>query len=120
MRPVRQLPLKIERKLERDAHTHPRTGPNNMVLPARDVRKAFLAPLAQRDHPKKLTPVQLKALVEHIRRKARMPGAPRERGGWHSVAEEFFGRRILREDIRAAIEEADAKGKSGRPPKSGR
>jgi hypothetical protein len=122
MRPVRQLPLKIERKLEkrRDAHTHPRTGPHNKALPAGDVRKASLAPPARREHPKKLTPAQHKALVAHIRKKARMPGAPKGREGWQDVAEEFFERRILREDVRAAIEEAGVKGKSGRPPKSGR
>jgi hypothetical protein len=121
MRPLRQLPLKIERKLEkrRDAHTYPRTGPNNKALPG-DVSKASLAPPAQSDHPKKLTPVQYKELVEHIRNKAGTSGAPRGREGWQRVAEELFGRRILREDTRAAIEEADAKGKSGRPPKSGR
>jgi hypothetical protein len=89
------------------------------AAPAGDVTKPSLAPRAQRDRPKKLTPVQRKTLVAHIRKKARMPGAPRGREVWQNVAEEFLGRRILREDVRAAIEEAGAKGKSGRPPKSG-
>ena len=122
MRPAGQLPLKIERKLEerRDAYTYPRTGPNNKVLPAGDVRKAALAPPARREHPKKLTPVQHKELVAHIRKKARTAGAPGGREGWQVVAEEHFRRRILRKDVRAAIEEADVKGKSGRPSKSGR
>jgi hypothetical protein len=121
MRPVGQLPVKIERKLEkrRDAHSHPRPGPKREALLA-ETGKASLAPPAKLDRPKKLAPAQHKALAAHIRRKARTPGAPTERGGWQVVANEYVGRPVLREDVRAAIEEADAKGKSGRPRKSGR
>jgi hypothetical protein len=119
MRPVGQLPLRIERKLEkrRDAHTRPRRGRNRE---ADDAGKASLAPPAKSDGPKKLTLAQVSEFVALIQKKAGTPGAPTGRDGWQDVAEEHFGRRILREDVRDAIEKADAKGKSGRPRKLGR
>jgi hypothetical protein len=122
MRPVGQLQVRIGRNLEsrRDAHTHPRTAPNREALLAGDVRKASLAPPAELDRPKKLTPAQHKALIALIQKKAGAPGAPTGRDGWQRFAEEHFGRRVLREDVRVAIEKADAKGEPGRPPKSGR
>jgi hypothetical protein len=121
MRPVGQLPLKIERKLEkrRDAHTHPRIGPSREALLADNAGKASLAPPAKPDLPKKLTPAQLQELVAVIQKQSRAPGAPTGRDGWQAVANQHFGRRIRREDVRVAIEKAEAKGESGRPPKSG-
>jgi hypothetical protein len=121
MRPIRQPPHKIERKPEerRDVHAYQRIGPNGEALPAGNVRKASPAPPAKPDPPKKLTPAQFKELVAFIQKKSRVPAAPRGRGGWQGVAEEHVRRPILREDVRNAIEAADAKGKSGRPRKSG-
>jgi hypothetical protein len=121
MRPVGQLPLRIERKPKkrRDPHSHPRTAPKRETLLA-DAGKASLAPPAKSDGPKKLTPAQFNEFVALIQKKAGAPAAPTGRDGWQSVAEEHFGRRILREDVRDAIKKADAKGKSGRPRKPGR
>jgi hypothetical protein len=122
MRPVGQLPVKIELKLgkPRGAQVYPRTAPNREAHPPDDARKASVAPPARSDRPKKLTPAQLQELVAHIKKRSRVPGAPRGRGGWQGVAEDHFRRRILRGDVHTAIERADAKGKSGRPRKSGR